>query len=189
MRRHGTNSFTISLALATATFAQPVTPCSGPAATRTAHGCGTTDCRLPTLPGWEVRARPRRREPSRRPDRWPPRPIASSRLASECQPGARPVVSVVGTNQLYRFALEYEGVPLAAGTDYVAVLHSTGRVLASRARNLPETVDGTQPTTDAATASSIAAADARQTFGLAGTADRCQSATRDLGRPAGASAG
>jgi hypothetical protein len=84
------------------------------------------------------------------------------------QPGARPVVSVIGTNQLYRFALEYEGVPFAAETDYVAVLHSTGRVLASRTRNLPETVDGTQPTTDASTAWSFAAADARQTFGIAG---------------------
>ena len=83
--------------------------------------------------------------------------------------GARPIVSQASPNRLYRFSLEYEGVPLAAGTDYVAVLHPSGRVLASRARNLPEFVDTTQPTTDAATAAAIAAGDVRRTFGLAGS--------------------
>ena len=84
------------------------------------------------------------------------------------QPGERPVVSQVGANQLYRFALKYEGVPLAGDSDYGAVLHSTGRVLASRARNLPETVDETRPTVEPLTASTVAAEHARLTIGLAG---------------------
>ena len=97
------------------------------------------------------------------------------------RPGERPVVSQVGANQLYRFALEYEGVPLAADSDYVAVLHPTGRVLASRVRNLPETVDETQPDVEPLTASTVAAEHARRTFGLAGPADRRQPSARDLG--------
>ena len=84
------------------------------------------------------------------------------------RPGGRPVLGQVGANQLYRFALEYDGVALAPETDYVAVLHPTGRVLASRARNLPETVDTTEPSVDPLTASTVAADHARRTFGLAG---------------------
>jgi hypothetical protein len=84
-------------------------------------------------------------------------------------PAARPVVSQAGRNQVYRFSLEYEGVPLAAGTDYVAILHPGGRVLASRARNLPQSVDATRPATDAATAATVAVDHARRTFDLTGS--------------------
>ena len=127
MRRHGANSFTISLALATATFASLSLLAQGPPQPGPPTGAGRPTADFRHFPGGK--AVPGLDAGNR---------AAAGPLAAEANrelppgvrvpPGARPVVSEVGPNQLYRFALEYEAVPLAAGTDYVAVLHSTGRV-------------------------------------------------------------
>lgn len=63
--------------------------------------------------------------------------------------------------------LAYRGVPLAKGSDYMTVTNADGRLLVTRKRGLPDSVDATQPTVDAAAAVAVAAKSA----GLALAAD------------------
>ena len=79
-----------------------------------------------------------------------------------------PVVAPVSGNRLFRFGLEYDGVRLASA-DYVAIVGQNGRLLASRFRNIPRSVDATVPTVDPATARAVATMHARGTLGQAGT--------------------
>jgi len=79
-----------------------------------------------------------------------------------------PLVSPVASNTLYRFGLAYHGVRLASDVDYVAIVGRNGRLLSSRVRNVPRSVDGTVATVDASAALAAAAGHARATLGQAG---------------------
>lgn len=46
------------------------------------------------------------------------------------------------------YPVEYKGVPLAKGGDYLTILSEDGRLLATRQRNFPSTVNATKPTVD-----------------------------------------
>ena len=79
---------------------------------------------------------------------------------------AEPMVAPAGNNRVFRFGLEYGGVPLASSSDFVAVVGGTGRLLASRLRRVPDAVDATAPVAAAATAVDTALAHARATLGV-----------------------
>jgi hypothetical protein len=64
---------------------------------------------------------------------------------------------------LYR--LEYHDVPLAEGSDYLAILSEDGRLLATRERGLPTEVDATEPTITLDSAKNVAIQDAIKSWG------------------------
>ena len=68
----------------------------------------------------------------------------------------------------YRFDIEDDGVVLAAPADYVAIVSRTGRLLASRTRGLPVSVDGTQPTSVSLDAVNAAMTHARDVLAQSG---------------------
>ena len=75
---------------------------------------------------------------------------------------------VAGQNEslLYRYLLEYEGVPLANQSDYTALVsRRSGRLLGSRTRRLPQSVDGTRPTVNRTQAMAAAITHATEVFG------------------------
>lgn len=78
-----------------------------------------------------------------------------------------PAISPAGPNRIFRFGLDYQGVPLAAPADFVAIVAADGRLLSSRLRGLPETVDAAAPTSAAAAAVDTALRHARATTGAA----------------------
>jgi hypothetical protein len=80
-----------------------------------------------------------------------------------------PSIARANGNQVFRFDLEYQGVPLAASSDYVAVVGRSGRILATRTRGLPVSVDGAQAATPAAVATNLALSHARDTLGQSGS--------------------
>lgn len=57
--------------------------------------------------------------------------------------------------------LEYQGVPLAKGSDFLSIATDDGRVFLTRQRNLPVNVDATSATVSATSASAAAVAAAR----------------------------
>ena len=69
----------------------------------------------------------------------------SARFAAPRAAATQPAVDRFVT--LYPVA--FSGVPLAKGSDYLAVVTEDGRLLHTRERNLPGDVDGTEPTTTA----------------------------------------
>jgi hypothetical protein len=61
---------------------------------------------------------------------------------------------------LSNYSLEYRGVPLAKGSDYLTIVSEDGRLLATRVRGLPTEVDATEPTVSAEAAADVAREDA-----------------------------
>lgn len=55
-----------------------------------------------------------------------------------------------------RHPLAYRGVPLAPGSDILSIATATGQLLVVRERNLPRSVDGSEPTVDRAAAIRVA---------------------------------
>lgn len=67
-----------------------------------------------------------------------------------------PTIATLDATTVIRYSLEYQGVALAQGSDYVGVVDPRGRLLSSRLRNIPSSVDGAVATVDAATATDVA---------------------------------
>ncbi|HEY7688000.1 MAG TPA: hypothetical protein VH835_04885 [Dongiaceae bacterium] len=65
------------------------------------------------------------------------------------------------------YPLQYNGVPLSKGSDYMAMVSGTGTLLVTRQRGLPESVDGTDPSVPAEAAVPVATADASEYLGTA----------------------
>lgn len=63
--------------------------------------------------------------------------------------------------------VEYQGIPLARGSDYLSIASEDGRVFLTRQRNLPTAVDATTATVSASAASSIAQTAAKPRAGSA----------------------
>lgn len=93
--------------------------------------------------------------------------------AASPRAGAAPMAAPAPEGKLVTLhALEFRGVPLAVGSDVLSVATASGRLLAVRERNVPGSVDGSEPTVDRVTAQAAAL-------------DRARSA----GAPASAAAG
>lgn len=73
---------------------------------------------------------------------------------------AAPVVARSSDTLVYRFRLEVETIPLSAESDLVAVIGRGGRLLSSRIRNVPATIDPLVPTVAATEAIGAALAHA-----------------------------
>jgi Zn-dependent metalloprotease len=63
--------------------------------------------------------------------------------------------------------IEYKNVPLARGSDFLSIATADGRVLATRQRNLPRSIDATSPTVQDSAAIAAAQSAARSSFGKA----------------------
>lgn len=69
------------------------------------------------------------------------------------------------------YPIAFEGVPLAKGSDYMAVVDEDGRLLHTRERSLPNNVDATEPTITAAAAQAAAEASFGNRFAAADTVE------------------
>lgn len=85
------------------------------------------------------------------------------RLASTKSVVAAPEASRAKLVTLSR--LEYQNVPLARGSDYLSIATEDGRVLATRQRNLPGSIDATSPTVQKSAAVAAAQSAAKDNIG------------------------
>jgi hypothetical protein len=82
-----------------------------------------------------------------------PRDAVAAEMAAEAAAPGK-VVSI--------FGLQFEGIPLSKGSDYLAIVSMDGRLLATRERGLPSAVNATEPTVDASEAADVAVRDAQE---------------------------
>jgi hypothetical protein len=80
---------------------------------------------------------------------------------------ARPLIT---SKLMTLHSLSYRGVPLAPGSDVLSIATVAGKLLAVRERNLPQVVDGTNPTVDRDAAIQTAI-EASRTHGMPADAD------------------
>jgi hypothetical protein len=72
------------------------------------------------------------------------------------QPAARGVTLPSISKLITLHPVAYRGVPLAPGSDVLSIATATGRLLLVRERNLPQVVDGINPTVDSDTGTRMA---------------------------------
>jgi len=94
--------------------------------------------------------------------------ITEATTGAESAPAAGAVPMVGASDKFITvYPLQYNGVPLSKGSDYMAMVSGSGTLLVKRERGLPESVDGTDPSVTAEQAIPVAAADAKDYLGTA----------------------
>lgn len=92
-------------------------------------------------------------------------PSAAPALRRQAMPADPSAASPGRGKYISIYPLQYRGVPLAKGSDYLAIVSEDGRLLATRERGVPSDVNATEPTVSAETAVDVARQDAAEAMG------------------------